>query len=105
MLPLLIEHKYDKIFRDMERQAVFCTRTKGKRKEMFYLRLYGIGHNVVKDPPSHRQDAHTTSFDVEHWLKREIAYGPSWWIDPTTNRITSGRSTTELHIAPLNSKT
>ena len=31
---------------------------------------------------------------------RNSSLGPPWMVDPTTHRTMSGRSTTELHIAP-----
>ena len=38
--------------------------------------------------------------------RREIAHGSTpWRIDPATHRTTSGRSTTELHLAPRGKET
>ena len=47
--------------------------------------------------------AHTTAFVTTSCGAlagtRNNSMGPSLWIDPTTHRITSGRSSTELHFA------
>ena len=47
---------------------------------------------------------HTTAFItpvVEHWLEQEInLIRPPGWVDPTSYRAMSGRSTTELYPTP-----
>ena len=54
--------------------------------------------------PTHRQDS---TYHTLHYAKRgalartrNSSMGPSWKIKPTTHRTMSGRSTTELHLAP-----
>ena len=91
----------------------------------FYLRLYGIGHmvndhshnerenllpplhlaaRVLLYAPSHRQDStyHSICYII-HWALAETGYswvGPPWGVDQTTQSTMSGRSSTELHLAP-----
>ena len=79
----------------------------------FYLQIYGVLH-MVKDhsdsergnplPPLYRQDNtyHGLCYTSRGALAgpRNSSMGPTRGIDPMTHRIMSGRSPTELYLAP-----